>query len=101
MRLAAVVIGFLSVLASGTPLKTMKAPPVPCEGSKEIVEPCFDVHGIFRIANGNPSFRIYPTQTRRVIGVTDITLCPLTKERPGWMRRVCIESVSNVKALSW
>jgi hypothetical protein len=76
--------------------------------------------------NGTPSFRIWVIGTNRLLGVHEIEygdnperplmpvqlgqqmggdkyelygdfeVCPLTKERAGWMQMVCVESASHV-----
>jgi hypothetical protein len=78
-----------------------------------------EVHGSMRAYNGNPTFRIWRIGTNRPLGVTgvhpgeepilpeglacgfgdvfaDFEVCPFTKERPGVVRRVCIEAAKNV-----
>ena len=86
--------------------------------------PCFKLHGVLFAANGVPSFRIWRTGTKRILGVhdsedplmpkplhdrlfesgnafdsrvsADFLVCPCTRERKGWMQMVCIESASHV-----
>src|SRR5262249_32314908 len=90
-----------------------------CRGSSEIVEECFVVHGRLSDSNGNPTLRIWPVGTRRILGVeegyalpanvegcvgwdkdrslyADFLVCPLSPERPGHMRSVCIESATSL-----
>jgi hypothetical protein len=31
----------------------------------------------------------------------DYEVCPLAKDRPGWMRDVCVESASHLVAAKW
>ena len=91
----------------------------PCQGNPNLVGGCVLVHGRLRAYNGNPTFRIWPVGTKRLLGVTgahpgegpimpgdlgasfhrdiyaDFAVCPFTKEVPGVMQRVCIESALN------
>jgi len=86
---------------------------------------CFDLRGRVSIGNGNPNVRIWRVGTTRILGVVgaecdehpcgpsampdslwtqmdedhdifaDLTVCPVTKERAGWMQMVCIDSARN------
>ena len=87
-----------------------------CKTDPDIVDACFTVHGRLDFWNGNPTVRIWRVGTRRILGTRDdplpanlakemdwgveawgdFTVCPFTKERPGVMRTVCIESAENV-----
>src|ERR1039458_7208114 len=44
--------------------------PPPCKANPALVGKCFSVHGRLRAYNGNPTFRIWPVGTMRIIGVT-------------------------------
>ncbi len=90
-----------------------------CKGNPALSGACFTVHGRLRAYNGNPTFRIWPVGTKRLLGVTgvkpgqepilprdlpcgfdcdvfgDFLVCPFTDDKPGVMRRVCVESASN------
>lgn len=93
----------------------------PCRSNPEVVGKCFTVHGRLSLYNGTPSPRIWRIGTKRVLGVDetaheemampddlarklnfeldiygDFEVCPLTKEKPGVMQIVCIESASHV-----
>jgi hypothetical protein len=80
---------------------------------------CRDIRARVTYANGNPSVRIWPVGTSRVLGVRDsdpplipgelvsrlswdhavygdLRVCPLTKERPGHMQIVCVASTRNL-----
>ena len=91
-----------------------------CKGSPTLVGPCVVVHGRLRASNGNPSFRIWPVGTNRLLGLFgdeepimpaevlerirpsenevygDFEVCPLTKKRQGEMQLVCMESAKNL-----
>ena len=91
----------------------------PCQASPNLVGGCVLVHGRLRAYNGNPTFRIWPVGTKRLLGVTgvhpgeepimptdldasfdrdiyaDFEVCPFTRQEPGVMQRVCIESSRN------
>ena len=86
--------------------------------------PCFWVHGRLFAANGNPTFRVWPIGSKRILGVGggedpalpapvsaltqpdafkvdlygDFRVCPLTRDRPGWMRMVRINAVRRLLA---
>lgn len=90
-----------------------------CKANPNLRGKCFVVRGRLRAYNGNPTFRIWPAGTRRLLGVTgalpgqepilpanlgasfdrDIfgafEVCPFTTRQPGVMQRVCIESVKG------
>jgi hypothetical protein len=90
-----------------------------CKGSAAVVGECFVVHGRLSDWNGNPTLRIWPVGTRRILGVpegyflpenveacvgwdrfqnlyADFLVCPLAPERPGHMRPVCVESATSL-----
>jgi hypothetical protein len=95
------------------------AGPPRCKGNPALVGQCFTIHGRLRAYNGNPTFRIWPIGTRRIIGVTgpkpgdqslmpqdlacgfscdviaDFEVCPFSESLPGVMQRVCIEGASQ------
>ena len=90
-------------------------PPV-CKGNPALVGRCFRVRGRLRAYNGNPTYRIWPLGTKRLLGVTgarpgaepilpkdlacgfdcdvfaDFEVCPFSESKPGVMQRTCIES---------
>jgi len=91
-----------------------------CETNYRIVDECYETRGRMQAANGNPSVRIWKVGTKRVLGVrnenlenlptkvkevfsfgvfvfADYKVCPLTKEKPGHMQMVCIESMKNIR----
>lgn len=88
-----------------------------CRTDPDIVAACFTVRGRLRFSNGGPSARIWRIGTHRMLGVTDevlpgeldlrmnwdteafgdFDLCPFTREDPGAMQFVCIESAKKVK----
>jgi hypothetical protein len=87
---------------------------------------CFNVHGRLSVYNGTPSIRLWPLGTKRLLGVIDpadvsnapgptilpldiknkldwdknvfgdFLVCPLTRQQPGRMQTVCIESGKNL-----
>jgi hypothetical protein len=96
-----------------------------CAGNPKLVGEWFTFRGVFRLYNGNPTFRIIRTGTRRILGVlcdedpiipqnpaawindptnaqwdrdfrSDYEACPFTNPRPGVMQFVCIEKVTNL-----
>jgi hypothetical protein len=90
-----------------------------CKGNPALVGKCFMVHGRLRAYNGNPTFRIWPIGTKRLLGVTgphpgdppimpeklacgfdcdviaDFEVCPFSPSQPGVMQRTCIEAATN------
>jgi hypothetical protein len=89
-----------------------------CTHQGLFVDPCFTVHGRMGAANGTPSYRIWVMSSGRVLGVpqlcvlppsldsligvedklvyADFVVRPLAKETAGWMRMVCVASVSKI-----
>jgi len=96
-----------------------------CKGNKKLVGDCFTVHGRMQAGNGTPSVRIWRVGTKRMLGVpeapvdgdpdvaslphliyetnirdqavfADFVVCPLTKEKPGEMQMVCVESATHL-----
>jgi len=95
-----------------------------CKGNPKLIDQCFAVHGRATFGSGTPALRIWPTGTRRVLGVTagsvaddadapicpkemlkftagteefgDFVVCPFTPDKPGHMQMVCVESVSHL-----
>ncbi len=91
----------------------------PCKGSPEVVAACYVVHGRLSDWNGNPTLRIWPVGTKRMLGVREgyslpanisgcvgwgkhqnlyanFLVCPLAPEQAGHMRPVCVESAEAV-----
>jgi hypothetical protein len=90
----------------------------PCKSDPDIVGACFLVHGRLSFWNGTPTTRIWRIGTKRILGdhydmplpeslavhmnsfgdeaYGDFTVCPFTKERPGAMQMVCVESAKQV-----
>ncbi len=97
----------------------------PCASRPDLVDTCRTVHGRLFVANGIP-LRIWVVGTKRVLAVAeniegkdsdpefvipasllyavdfdtqlygDYVVCPLARERPGWMRSVCVERGDNL-----
>ncbi len=88
-----------------------------CKTDPDIVYACFTLHGRLSAWNGSPTFRIWKVGTNRILGDHDdwplpeelaehmnwdveawgdFKVCPFTKEQPGIMQMVCIESASQV-----
>ena len=92
-----------------------------CKANPYQVAPCFTVRGRLMIYVGSPSARIWRIGTKRILGISeryaqvrqmpksleeklkpgvaiygDFEVCPFTKDRPGYMQLVCIESASNL-----
>ena len=96
-----------------------------CAGNLNLVGECFTFHGRLRPYNGNPTLRIWPAGTKRLLGVLcdedaiipanlisvlskgsnaswnrdfsgDYEVCPFTPEKAGSMQFVCVEKVTNL-----
>jgi hypothetical protein len=101
------------------------APDRPCRQHPQLSGPCFTIRGRMRLANGNPSIRIWRVGTKRILGVSDgrfkmdgyanvppavagrlswdtqlfgdFVVCPFTGDEPDVMRLICVDSASNLK----
>ena len=101
-----------------------QAAPRSCADHPDVNGPCFEVRGRLMWYNGTPSARLWPTGTRRLLGISegrfaregyinlpkeladqleskssmfaDFTVCPFTDEKPGAMRFVCIQAARNI-----
>ena len=87
-----------------------------CATDPDLTGACFTVHGRLSYWNGTPATRISIIGTKRILGVPDeivpesmasqagdsveafgdYRVCPMTKEKPGHMQMVCIDSAANV-----
>jgi hypothetical protein len=87
-----------------------------CKTDPDIIGACFTIHGRLSAWNGTPTLRIWRVGTKRILGTRDDPLpenlqkhmdwgveawgdfevCPYTKEQPGVMQTVCVESATNV-----
>lgn len=87
-----------------------------CEADQTPIEPCFRIHARLYTTNGIP-VRLWPVGTKRHLAVRnldslhpliaryldsdsnlygDFEACPLTEDRPGHMRSVCLRSAENL-----
>lgn len=100
----------------------------PCREHPDVIAKCFSIRGRMSYYNGAPSVRIWPVGTTRLLGVSegrffregftnlpkdledrlaidttdllgDFVVCPFTKDEPGVMRLVCVESGTNLKVV--
>jgi len=106
------VASAISVNALGAELSS-------CVHHESRVAECRDIRARVTYANGNPSVRIWPIGTTRILGVRDadpklmpeelssrlswdhavysnLRVCPLTKDRPGHMQIVCVASARSI-----
>jgi len=96
-----------------------------CRQHPQLSGPCFNLRGRLSYYNGTPSQRIWPVGSHRLLGISDVRfalpgyanlpqelvdkladfdnemfadflVCPFTKDRPGVMRFVCVESAKNI-----
>ncbi len=93
-----------------------------CRARPDVTGKCFSVHGRLSVYNGTPSIRLWPTGTKRLLGIIDpndvsnapgpsvlpleiknkldwdkdvlgdFFVCPLTRQQTGRMQTVCIDS---------
>lgn len=126
--LATIAIAILlmtPVAASAADIHDACVPHAVCAGNAHLVGSCFEIRGVLSLWNGNPTYRIALTGTKRILGVLcdedpiipdnlhawlddptnaqwdrdfrgDFTVCPFTAARPGVMQFVCVEKVTNL-----
>ena len=95
-----------------------------CSGDPGLVGRCWRVQGRLSAYNGNPTFRIWPIGSARLLGLSesrpagreavypdalkplvgferdvlaDYLVCPFTREEPGVMQLVCVEEARDVR----
>ena len=92
-----------------------------CKGNPQLAGACFAVRGRLSAYNGNPTFRIRPVGTQRLLGViddeqrlsvpadirdligfendifADYVVCPFTAPGAGHMQYVCVESATHLR----
>ena len=113
-----------SLLLSALLSTFMAAEDRPCKGSPQVVEPCYQTRGRLQVTNGTPGLRMWRVGTTRMLGIVpsedpiipdqvaklvfpndrvfgDFLVCPFTKEKPGHMQMVCIESATNMRIESF
>ena len=89
-----------------------------CSESPELVGTCWNLRGRVSYFNGNPSIRIWPVGTNRMLGVresdppllppelqerlswqssvfSDLRVCPLSAQQRGHMQIVCVAAAKN------
>jgi hypothetical protein len=87
-----------------------------CKSDPDIVAECFTIHGRISVYNGSGVRRIWRIGTKRMLYVPDefaipeslreltmgvdiygdFLICPLEKQKPGHMQRVCIEKAQHL-----
>jgi hypothetical protein len=98
-----------------------------CVQRPDLVGHCFSVRGRAALYNGTPTVRIWRVGTTRLLGVSargcvasecetaavpaairgildwdrpvfgDFVVCPFTRQRPGAMQFVCVDSVTRIR----
>jgi hypothetical protein len=116
----------LIVISSGWARPRLFPEALSCKSRPEVVGKCFNVHGRLSVYNGTPSIRLWPLGTKRLLGVIDpadvsnapgetilpldiknkldwdkdvfgdFIVCPMTRQQPGRMQTVCIDSGKNL-----
>jgi len=113
---------FCSVVLVGAIVAASQRPIDPkagCRRNPDIVDKCRTIHARLFISNGTPGMRMWPVGTKRILGVVpseneivpeiikqhvnfdtrlygDFEVCPFSREKPGEMQIVCIESAANL-----
>jgi len=115
---------FLILFFAATSSSDEKPGKKSCKEHPMLSGPCFKVRGRMSFYNGNPTARIWPLGTKRMLGISqgrfyledyvnvpdelvrrlswetamfaDFTVCPFTDDRPGEMRLICVESADNI-----
>jgi hypothetical protein len=100
-------------------MATVAADGSACLRHESRVGDCREIRARVTYANGNPSVRIWPIGTQRILGVREsdppllpdelarrlswdhavygsLRVCPLVKERPGHMQIVCVASAQDL-----
>ena len=113
----------LAAIAEAHYINSCKARPQEFSGA------CFETRGRMATYDGNPSLRIWPVGTKRLLGLSerrgsmneaynlprellaqlsfgkamyaDFTICPFTDDEPGVMRLACVESAENISIRDW
>lgn len=122
LRARALIVGaVLSAVVAGQDARSEARP---CREHPQLAGPCTRVRGRMNYWNGTPSVRIWKVGTRRMLGVSegrfsregyqnlppalastlswetdlfaDFMVCPFTRERPGVMQLVCVDSATNL-----
>ena len=120
--------GAISAISDGTGIqrygKVVSPASQACKSDPDLVGKCFAVQGRISAWNGNPTFRIHPAGSKKILGVTDAPfppsqpqllpeplegklnmetdasgdfyVCPFSAEKPGHMQMVCVESASEL-----
>jgi hypothetical protein len=93
-----------------------------CKSRSDLVGPCFRIRGRITFFNGNPSFRMWPVGSTRLLELHpseepvvpeavrkylkqilegdalfgSFLVCPLSEDRPGEMRIICVELAEDL-----
>lgn len=122
-RMASSILLILCVMLSGASSPPSPQPERSCREHPRLIGQCFNVRGRLSTYNGNPAVRLWRTGTKRILGVSDqrfkepgfrnipenllrqlhgentitgdFVVCPFTRQKPGEMQLVCIDSAKN------
>lgn len=124
MKTLTFILMLLSYSVCFSQQDTANADCKPCRKHPGVIGPAFKIRGVLSFWNGSPSVRIWKVGTKRILGVSeqrfykedycnlpkwlptigideeitgDFVLYPFTKDKPGEMRLVCIDTIYNVK----
>ena len=116
MRMSSIALPLL-VFCTGSTAQTERL----CKNNADLVGACFSLHGKVYYSNGTPPLRIWKVGTKRILGVLpaeneiipknlaqalrgfdrqvygNFDVCPFTKEKPGDMQMVCVESARGLR----
>lgn len=120
MRFSTSPISFM--ISTAIAFSTLASEPgkevIGCKNRSDLADKCYETRGRLGFYNGTPSFRVWKVGTNRLLGLVggevpvmpaglflgvdalvfaDYLVCPFTKDRPGWMQMVCIESAKNIR----
>jgi hypothetical protein len=125
MKFGLLSLFLLLAIVPSTASRINSEPPT-CRSRADVVGKCFRVHGRLSVYNGTPSIRLWPSGSKRLLGIIDpndtsnapgpsvlpeeikskldwdknvlgdFLVCPLTRSQPGKMQTVCIESGKNL-----
>jgi hypothetical protein len=116
MRMSSIALA-LFALCIGSAAQTERL----CKNNADLVGACFSLHGKVYYSNGTPPLRIWKVGTKRILGILpaeneivpknlaralkgfdkqvygNFDVCPFSKEKPGAMQMVCVESAKALR----
>ena len=124
MRAAILALLVLGSTAAAAAQQHASACHKPCREHPQLEGRCFSIRGRMSVSNGAPSVRIWRVGTKRLLGVSeqrfyiegycnlpdsirnrlswdadlfaDFVVCPFTRQAPGVMQLICVDSATNM-----